>query len=372
MSNASDTLILGTRKGCLIFARTSGGWRLERAGHVGAPVPYAFEDARSGTLWASIDHGHWGQKLSRSFDRGATWEEVAAPAYPAGCEVPDRFDQQHEDARTPATLRYLWVLAPGGADQPERLYAGTEPGGLFRSDDGGASWQLVRALWDHPSRMGWFGGGRDHAGIHSVLVDPRDSRRVLVGISCAGVFETTDDGASWSPRNRGLSASFLPDPEAEVGQDPHFMTWCAAAPDTIWQQNHCGIYRSTDGAATWTEVSEADGPARFGFPIAVDARDPRTAWVVPATSDQERAAWGRGLCVCRSEDGGATWTALRGGLPQENSWDVVYRHALDLAGDRLAFGSTTGNAYVSDDRGESWQALGQNLPPIYSVRFAHA
>jgi photosystem II stability/assembly factor-like uncharacterized protein len=356
-----DRIVLGTRKGLLLLERGGGGWRIVREAHAGIPVPYAAFDPRTGTLWASLDHGHWGQKLQRSTDGGETWEELEAPAYPEG----DRIKEG-----VPAVLRYLWVLAPGGDDEPDRLYAGTEPGGLFRSDDGGRSFSLVRSLWDHPSRStSWFGGGRDHAGIHSVWVDPRDSRRVLVGVSVAGVFESTDGGETWEPRNRGLVADFLPDPRAEVGHDPHLLVACRANPDVLWQQNHCGIFRSEDGTATWTDVSEKEGPARFGFAIAADPERPGTAWVVPAVADEMRVAVDRALCVCRTEDGGASWTAFRDGLPQEGCYDIVYRHALDLAGDRLAFGSTTGNVWISDDRGESWSAVTNHLPLVYSVRF---
>jgi hypothetical protein len=362
------TLLFGTRKGLLLFEPAAGGWKHRRLAHEGIPVTYACEDARTGTLWASLDHGHWGQKLSRSRNRGETWEEVPAPTYPEGATVAAR-----DAARTakPAVMESIWVIQPGGADQPERLYLGTNPGGLFRSDDGGDRFELVRGLWDHPTRQtGWFGGGRDTPGIHSILVDPRDSRRLRVGISCGGVFESTDDGGTWTPRNRGLRADFLPDPGAEVGQDPHFVMACSSHPDVLWQQNHCGIWRSTDGAVSWQAIHQEQGPAKFGFPIAAHADDADTAWVVPGVSDEKRMAIDGALMVCRTEDGGRTWAELREGLPQENAFDVVYRHALDIDGDALAFGSTTGNAYVSADGGESWHCIGNNLPPVYSVRFA--
>jgi len=224
----------------------------------------------------------------------------------------------------------------------------------------------VKGLWNHPSRPEhWFGGGRDEPGIHSILVDPRDEKRILVGISCAGVFETKDGGRTWAPRNAGLKARYLPNPDVEVGHDPHLVAWCASDPDALWQQNHCGIFKST-----WVEVTQRKGPARFGFPIAVDAGDPKTAWVIPAVSDECRTAVGGALCVARTENGGKKWEMLRDGLPQEDCYDIVFRHALDLSGDTLAFGSTTGNAYWSDDRGESWREIGHNFPPIYSVRFA--
>jgi photosystem II stability/assembly factor-like uncharacterized protein len=366
----SDTILLGTRKGLLTLRREAGGWKVARHSHPGQPVAYAATDPRSGMLWACLDHGHWGQKLQRSRDMGASWEEVPAPKYPEDAQVPDGMPGSDQPPK-PATLRYLWVFAPGGADQPQTLYLGTEPGGLFRSDDGGESWELVRGLWDHPSRMAaWFGGGRDYPGIHSILVDPRDSRRVLVGISCAGVFETTDGGDTWAPRNKGLTATFLPNPEAEVGHDPHFVSRMPMVPDVLWQQNHCGIFRSTDRARTWRKVSQEGGPAHFGFPIAVDPANPSAAWVVPAHSDEQRMAIDASLCVCRTEDGGETWTAFRSGLPQRDCYDVVFRHGLDVSGTRLAFGTTTGNVFVSDDRGETWDCVGTHFPPVYSLRFA--
>jgi len=362
MSTEHSVLLLGTRKGLLMFERHAGGWRVARTAFHGAPVAYAMEDPRSGTLWASIDHGHWGQKLHRSRDHGVTWEEVTSPKYPEGAELGDG---------KPASLNYLWVLAPGGVDEPGRIYAGTEPGALFVSDDDGDSFSMVESLWNHPSRKTqWFGGGRDNPGIHSIIVDPRDSSRVRIGISCAGVFETTDRGATWEPRNKGLSATFLPNPDVEVGHDPHFVDFCLEQPDVLWQQNHCGIFRSVDGGATWSDISEKEGPANFGFAIAADARDPNTAWVVPAESDERRQAFGGALVVSRTTDGGATWSQLRNGLPQELCYDVVFRHALALSGDTLAFGSTTGNVFVSEDRGDAWSCLGNYLPPVYSVRFA--
>ncbi|MBN4055028.1 hypothetical protein JYT15_00815 [Acidimicrobium ferrooxidans] len=358
----SNYLLVGTRKGLMSLERNAGGgWKLLRTAHLGMPVPYAMRDPRSGDLWASLDHGHWGAKLRRSRDDGQSWEEIEPPAYPEGAEVNDG---------ELASLDYLWIIAPGGDDQPGTLYIGTEPGGLFRSDDGGNAWSLVESLWNHPSRPGgWFGGGRDGPGIHSIIVDPRDSHQVRLGISCAGVFETTDGGESWNPRNSGLVADFLPDPSSEIGQDPHCLVQCRDQPDVLWQQNHCGIFRSTDCGANWSQVSVKGEVAHFGFPIVVDPTNGDNAWVVPAISDEIRIAIDGALCVSRTTDGGASWTELRTGLPQEACYDLIFRHAFDLGGDALAFGSTTGNLFVSEDRGDSWACVASHLPPIYSVRW---
>lgn len=360
--NMKQRLILGTRKGVMVLDRESNGWRLSQHGQSGIPVPFAFCDARNATMWASLDHGHWGPKLARSKDAGKTWEDVPAPKYPEGALVKEG---------KPAALEYIWYIAPGPARRPNRMYLGTNPGGLFQSDDGGNTFALVEALWNQPSRMtGWFGGGRDTPGIHSLFTDPRNPDRTLIAISCAGVFETLDDGKSWTHRNKGLRADFLPDPSSEIGQDPHFMMACAANPDVLWQQNHCGIFRSEDGAKNWTDISESAGPARFGFAVAAHAKDPKTAWVVPGKSDQERTTIDGALFVCRTQDGGKTWQKQTKGLPQQLAYDLVYRHALDIAGDALAFGSTTGNLFFSPDGGENWTTVANYLPPIYSVRFA--
>jgi photosystem II stability/assembly factor-like uncharacterized protein len=390
----AEKILLGTRKGTVILDRKPSGWSVCPIAHAGMSISYAARDPRDGTLWAAMDLAHWGPKLSRSKDDGATWENLTQIAYPKGA----RFIEQHlptpgdgpsEGPTTykDAALLKVWVLAFGPASQPGTLHAGTLPGGLFTSRDGGETWELNRPLWNHPSRGGdlfagdattkneWGGTpaaiayGEFVPGIHSVVVDPRDPDHILVAVSSAGVLATTDGGKTWQNRNRGMLNDYLPTPEADWGHDPHFVTQCAGQPDIVWQQNHCGVFISTDGAKTWRRVSRKDVAVHFGFPIAVDARDGRTAWVVPATGDDRRMAVGGGLFVARTRDGGETWETLRKGLPQENAYDVVYRHALDASGDRVCFGSTTGNVYISEDRGDSWRAIGQNLPPVHSVRF---
>lgn len=392
----AKSILLGTRKGTVIIDRNESGWQPRPILHEGIPVCYAACDPRDGTLWSSLDHGHWGPKLSRSRDGGKTWEDVLSLKYPEGARYIVKYlptpdfdpeapagDPEYKDA----TVYKIWNLAFGSSDQPGRIYAGTIPGGLFVSDDGGDSWELNRPLWNHESRGGdlfsgdatsenkWGGTpasidyGVFEPGIHSVVVDPRDPNHLYMSASTVGVMESTDGGESWTVRNRGLRMEYQPNPEDEWGHDPHFMAACPSQPDHLWQQNHCGVFYSSDGARNWKRVSVPEQGVHFGFPIAVDANDGKTAWVVPARADSERMAIDGGLFVARTNDGGATWQALRNGLPQDNSYDIVLRHALDVDRDCLCFGSTTGNVYLSEDRGESWQCLGNNFPPVYSVRF---
>lgn len=366
-------LFLGTRKGLLRYDPSAGGWSLTRVSFRGVPVESVLVDPRTGHVFAGLDHGHWGCKLHRSVDGGETWTELKTPAYPEG----EQFRNPFDGAVQPATLTNLWVLQAGGPDQPGVLYAGTNPGGLFRSTNNGDTWSLMRGLWDHPTRLGeeggrpgWYGGGRDTPGVHSVLVDPRSSDRLFVGISCGGVFESTDGGDTWAPRNVGLPAPFLPDPDGEVGHDPHLVVQCARSPDALWQQNHMGVFRSVDAGRTWVDCSEEDGPVGFGFPIVV-GDDPAIAWVIPADSDQRRSAKGDRLLVRQTTDGGRTWRDASQGLPEGPCFDLVYRHAFARRGHTLAFGSTTGNAFVR--AGDApWACLSNHLPPVYCVAFGAA
>jgi photosystem II stability/assembly factor-like uncharacterized protein len=358
----NDRLLVGAGKGLLVFERRGESWRHAGVHFLGMPVSAAWADPRDGAWWAALAHRHWGQKLHRSDDEGASWSPVAPPAYPQGATL--------KDGR-PATLRKIWAIQHGGEDRPGRLYLGTEPGGLFRSDDGGRNWRLEEALWRHPSRqIGWFGAGRDHPFIHSIVVDPRDSEHLYVGVSCAGIFETRDGGAHWTARNQGLIATYLPNPRAEIGHDPHLVLACRAQPEVLWQQNHCGIFRSVNGGASWDNVSGKEGFPEYGFALAIDDDDPERAWVIPAISDEVRVAHNLALCVCRTDDGGRSWRALRRGLPQEYCFDIVFRHAFAAKGPRLAFGTTQGNLFLSEDGGDNWMRIAAFLPRVDSVCFA--
>ncbi len=345
-----------------MYENTTSGWRYSGDHFLGIPVSIVAVDQRNGAWWAMLDHGHWGCKIHRSMDQGKSWEEITAPKYPDGEIIKEN---------KPATLKYIWAFATGGAGQNDRIYLGTDPGGLFMSDDYGKTFTLNRPLWDRPERMDmWFGGGRDNPGIHSIVVDPEDNDHFYIAISCAGVYETRDGGNTWRSHNQGLKAEFLPDPGSEYGHDPHLLVACPQEPEKMWQQNHCGIFRSVDGGAHWTEVSESQGPAKFGFAIAVDHNNGEVAWVIPAIKDEIRVPLNHALCVCRTDDGGKTWKQFRRGLPQQACYDLVYRHGLAIHGDMLVFGTTGGNLYFSDDRGEGWECLNTHLPLIYSVEFA--
>jgi photosystem II stability/assembly factor-like uncharacterized protein len=264
-----------------------------------------------------------------------------------------------------------WTLETGGPQHPDRLWMGAIPAGLFRSDDRGATWQLLDALWNVPQREKWFGGGYDDAGIHSVSPDPRDANRTVIAISCGGVWDTTDDGKSWTVRGKGLIAGYMPPEQQAVPeiQDPHRLVRCPSAPDTMWVQHHSGVFRSDDAGVTFMQIRPPGDD--FGFAVAVHPSDGKTAWLVPALKDELRVPRDGAMYVHRTKDGGATWQALREGLPQQDAFDLVYRHGLDVdeSGNRLAMGSTTGALWVSDDGGQAWQLVNAHLPPIYAVRF---
>ena len=368
-----NRIALATRKGILILTRSNEGWTVGHIGFPGSHASMVFLDESTGNLFASLDDGHFGNKLYRwnqfaaceewqTSDAKSVWQELAAPAYPDGTMIRD--DQ-------PAVLKYQWAWAKGHGPTSKRLYLGTEPGGLFYSDDDGDSFTFVDSLWSHPSRddpdTPWMGGGRDEAAIHSICVDPRDNNRIAVGISVAGVYRTDDGMDSWQVKNKGLRADFLPDPNSELGHDPHLLVQCKNQPEILWQQNHCGVFVSRDGGDTWNDASQSEGPVNFGFAVAVDPDDGNTAWVVPAESDMNRVACEHRFCVSRTEDGGKTWTHFREGLPQEHCYDFAFRHALVLEGDTLVCGTACGSLYLSEDRGESWQTISNHFPPIYCI-----
>jgi hypothetical protein len=391
----SDLLWAATRKGLFRLepARTSAAsngqpWRIADLAFVGQPVTMMLSDPRDGAIYAALNLGHFGVKLHRSDDGGRSWLEVAAPAYPktesdsartngaADTAANGPPDAAPEGAASPPrgpAVSQIWCLEPAGPDAADGLWCGTLPGGLFHSADRGANWTLNAALWEQPERAAWMGGGYDVPGIHSICVDPRDRRHVLVAVSTGGVWRTRDGGATWSQTAHGMVAEYMPpqrrdDPHV---QDVHRMVQCPSEPDFFWVQHHNGVFKSGNGAAHWERVLSIR-PSGFGFGVAVHPRDPQTAWFVPAVKDELRVPVDGRLVVARTSDGGQTCEIFSTGLPQDHCYDLIYRHCLEIdpSGDQLAIGSTTGNLWTSSNAGESWQQLPHHLPPIYALRFA--
>ncbi|MDB5887758.1 MAG: hypothetical protein JWM03_630 [Rhodocyclales bacterium] len=355
---------IATRKGLfqLLLDTHAGGpanWRIASHSFIGEPVSMVLPGSSTHPMIAALNLGHFGVKCHASDDWGDSWHEVATPAYPP----------QPEDAQDEVAWKLVQIWSLAAADGV--IWAGTLPGGLFSSKDCGATWHLNESLWDRPERLGWFGGGYDTPGIHSICIDPRDTKRMLLGISCGGAWLTRDGGMSWELRAKGMNAAYMPPDRADEQniQDPHAIAQCAAAPDTLWCQHHNGIWRSTDAGAAWHEVKAP--LSSFGFAVAAHPTDPDTAWFVPACADQQRVPVDAALCVNRTRDGGKSFETLRTGLPQKDCYDLVYRHGLAVSADgqHLMMGSTTGNLWASADAGESWQNISSNLPPIYAVRF---
>jgi len=354
-------LAVGTQKG-LFLGRSPDRKAWEFSGpHFPMNAVYSVAiDRRDGRtrLLVGADSSHWGPSVWWSDDLGASWQEPAKPAV----KFPER---------TGASLERVWQLQPAGAEAPGVVYAGTQPAALFRSEDGGESFTLVEALWDHPQRPEWnagFGG----QGLHTVLTDPRDAAALTVAVSTGGVYRTADGGASWQPSNRGIRAEFLPDPDPEFGQCVHKVAADPVDRDRLYLQNHGGVYRSDDGGGHWRSI--ADGlPASFGFGLAAHPREAGTAYLFPLEADYARLPVGNRCRVFRTRDGGESWEPLSAGLPQEAHYGVVLRDALctddaDPAG--VYFGNRNGEVYGSADDGDSWSTLVTHLPDVLCVRAA--
>ena len=356
----TQDLFVSTRKGLFRFQRAGGKWQQAYVAFLGQPVTAFLADPRTGTWYAALNLGHFGAKLHRSTNQGATWDELAMPTLP-----------KSEDKDAPS-LNQIWALEAGGIDQPGLIWAGSLPAALFRNDrDGEGEWQLVEGLWNLPERAKWFGGGTDDTALHSLCIDPRNSSRLVIAISCGGVWRSEDAGASWTCRSKGLFAEYMPPDRREdpAIQDPHRIVQCRGKPDHFWCQHHNGIFFSTNDLESW----QFAGP-RFGFGVAVHPKEPAKAWFVPAIKDEVRVPQDGHFVASRTSDGGQSFEPLSNGLPSGFGYDLVLRHALDIdqSGDTLAFGSTTGNLYVTEDQGEHWQAITHHLPPVHAVRFAVA
>lgn len=351
-------ILVGTRKGLFPIERRRDGWRIGDPRFLGVPVLNAMEDPRDRSVWACVGHGHWGPKLHASHDGMRTFPEKTCPRLPEG-----------SDARTarqppgPASVKALYAIAPHG--EAGSYLAGTDPGALFRSTDAGATWTLNEPLWRRRAEDGWMEGGGGMM-LHSIAVDASNPELFRIGVSCGGVYETADGGRTFAPRNRGVPADFLPEREPVAGQDTHMLRGHPRNPRLLWQQNHCGNFRSTDGGLSWVDVT-VGLPTRIGFALALDDEREGTAWTVPMESDMARVAPKGSLVVCRTDDGGSSWRELREGLPQEHCYDIVFRHALDAAGGVVAFGTTCGRLFASENGGDRWALIAPWLPPVNSV-----
>ena len=374
-------ILVGTRKGAWMLASEGNNgstdrrrWKITGPLHLGSVVSHYVADPRRPEYQLmSVGSGHLGPSVFISPDCGTTWTEAAQP--PA-------FAREDDDAQGRSVDHVFW-LTPGHASEPDVWYAGTSPQGLFRSADGGNTWQEVVGLNNHPDFFQWRGGDKDGTPdgpkLHSIIVDPRDKKHLLIGMSGGGIFESFDEGATWHPLNRGVAMDFYPPKEDgseyEFGHDPHCVAMHPLFNDRLYHQNHCGLYRmDREQSEVWQRIGN-NLPAEvgdIGFPIVLHPRDPDTAWVFPMDGS---GLWPRTSpdgkpAVYRTNDGGRSFQRLNRGFPQTQAWWTVKRQcmavdALDPVG--VYLGTTNGQLWASDDEGENWRGIAMDLPQIYSV-----
>jgi len=360
-------VLVGTKKGAFVLTAEGkrdkwkvegplfGGWEIYHL--KGSPV----DPSR---LYASQTSGWFGQVVQRSDDGGKSWEAVGNQFTYDG--VPGTH-QWYDGTQHPWEFKRVWHLEPSLTD-PDTVYAGVEDAALFRSTDGGRTWQELAGLRGHETGALWAPGAGG-MGLHTILLDPVHPSRIFIAISAAGVFRSDDAGATWKPMNQGLRSEFIPDPTAEVGHCVHRIALHPSRPETLFMQKHWDVMRSDDAGASWREVS-GNLPSDFGFPIDVHAHEPETIYVVPITSDSLHYPPEGKLRVYRSKTGGNEWEALTRGLPQSDCYVNVLRDAmavdaLDSCG--IYFGTTGGQVYASADAGDHWSAIVRDLPAVLSV-----
>jgi photosystem II stability/assembly factor-like uncharacterized protein len=360
-------VLVGTRKGA--FVLTADGkrkdWTVDGPHFPGWEMYHLKgSPADPDRIYASQSTGWHGQVVQRSDDGGKSWNPVGNEfAYDGVTGT----HQWYDGTPHPWEFARVWHLEPSHTD-PDVVLAGVEDAALFRSSDGGQSWQELSGLRGHGSGPHWQPGAGGMC-LHTILVDPRDAERMYVAISAAGAFRTTDGGKTWQPINRGLKSEGIPDPEAEVGHCVHRIAMHPQRPEVLFMQKHWDVMRSDDSGDSWHEIS-GNLPTDFGFPIDVHAHEPDTVYVVPITSDMHHFPPDGKLRVYRSRTGGNEWEPLTNGLPQQNCYVNVLRDAmsidsLDECG--VYFGTTGGQVYASADAGDTWNAIVRDLPPVLSV-----
>jgi photosystem II stability/assembly factor-like uncharacterized protein len=346
--------LIGTKKGAFILESDAArkSWNLRGPYCDTWPIMHMVGDPETGAIYAGGGNEWFGPAVWKSTDLGETWTHTSEGL-------------AYKEGETP--VKAVWTLAPRNG----QLYAGVEPAGLFVSEDKGQSWQHVRGLSDHPTREQWQAGGIGLV-LHSIIPDRADHERMWVGISAVGVFQTEDGGKSWTTRNKGTRCDFLPDEQRypEFGQCVHCVVQAAGMPNRLYQQNHCGMYRSDDGGKSWISIEEGL-PSSFGFPAVAHPRDADTLYLLPLNGDiKGRYVPDGKAAVWRTRDGGRRWEALREGLPQHNAFLGVMRQAmatdrLDPAG--IYFGTSSGALFASNDEGDGWTCIAEHLPSISSV-----
>jgi photosystem II stability/assembly factor-like uncharacterized protein len=353
-----STLFVGTDKGLFRLQPGSGGDspRLDGPFLEGQRVQHLVATPRQpGVLTAAVDHPVWGSHLHRSTDGGASWASLSAvPQHPAG---------RHANA-----LKAVWHL--GWSPDGRRLYAGIDPAGLFFSDDAGASWRDVRALNEHASRAAWE-PSRGLFALHSICIDAADPSHLVVGVSAGGVYRSNDAGASWAAANAGVRAEHLPDRYPVAGHNVHRVVMHPRDGRRLYRQCYNGTYRSDDGAATWTEIT-AGLPSDFGYAIACDPANPDFVLQIPESSSHMRTTVDGRLRVYRSTDGGRHWESASSGLPQQHAWVTVLRDALEANSEVpgcFAFGTSSGHVFLTGNRAEHWTRVAEYLPRVLCLRF---
>ena len=360
-------VLVGTRKGAFIL-KSDGArrdWSISQPHFPGWELYHLKgSPADPNRIYASQSSSWFGQTMQRSDDGGLTWTAIGNKFLYDG---DTGTHQWYDGTAHPWEFKRVWHLEPSLTD-PDTVYAGAEDAALFRTDDGGQSWNELSGLRKHGTGPHWQPGAGGMC-LHTILLHPTDPRRIVIAISAAGAFRTDDGGLTWKPINRGLRSEYIPDPNAEVGHCVHHIAMHPARPDTLFMQKHWDVMRSDNAGDQWTEVS-GNLPTDFGFVIDVHAHEPETIYVVPIKSDHQHFPLDGQLRVFRSRTGGNEWEPLTAGLPQSNCYVNVLRDA--MAVDRLDdcgiyFGTTGGQVYVSPDGGDHWNPIVENLPAVLSV-----